>query len=290
MNFSEDRVRFVCDWLVKNKPNQDCDFYKMWISIEILRVLIDNEWTNQAIFPNNHPTTSSAVQEAIKFLRADTIGYQFQERVGRLAVRLYNIQNVLGLNRIIGSLRAGDIALAYSEIEASDFFIRRGVQHEFVTPSGIKGDDYDIRLVAQGVNCEVKHKIEDTVPSKKALERTLSAAKAQVPSEEPAILFTKIPVEWVRCPEISEIVERTKGTFFPRSSNILGIIFHWEEPSTEREGAFFWKFRYEINSDCRFENSELSNLILNKEAILGDSITVLMNKFISKCSDYSLTL
>ncbi len=290
MNFPEDRVKFICDWLVKNKPDQDCDFYKMWISVELLKVLVDNEWTNQAIFPNNHPATSPAVQEAIEFLRTATIGFQFQERISRLAVRLYNIQNVTGLDRVINSLRAGDIALAYAEIEASDFFFRRGIQHEFVTPSGIKGNDYDIRLTTHGVNCEVKHKIEDTAPSKETLERTLSAAKAQVPLEEPAILFIKIPVEWVRCPEISAIVERTKGTFFPRSSNILGIIIHWEEPSSEREGAFFWKFRYEINSSCRFENSELSNLILNKEAVLGDSITVLMNKFISKCSGYPRTL
>jgi hypothetical protein len=286
MDFSEDRVRFVCDWLIKNKPNQDCDFYKMRISIEILRVLVDNEWTNQAIFPNNHPVTSPAVQEAIKFLRTNIIGFQFQERVCRLAVRLYNIQNIAGLNRVIDSLKAGDITLAYAEIEASDFFFRRGIQHEFVAPSGIKGNDYDIRLTTHGVNCEVKHKIEDTNPSKETLERTLSAAKAQVPAEEPAILFVKIPVEWVRSPEISGIVERAKGTFFPRSLNILGIIIHWEEPSMEKEGAFFWKFRYEINSNCRFVNPELTDLILNKEATLGDSITVLMNKFISKCSDY----
>ena len=65
MIFSEDRVRFICDWLEENKPDKDCDFYKMWISIEILRVLVDNEWTNQAIFPNNYPTTSAAVREAI---------------------------------------------------------------------------------------------------------------------------------------------------------------------------------------------------------------------------------
>lgn len=286
MQFSEDRVRFVCDWLSKNHPDKDCDFYKMWISTEILRVLVGNEWVNQAVFPNNHSVTSPEVQETIRFLRSRESGFQFQERVSRFANRLYDIQEVPGLERVVKSLIEGDIALSYAEIEASSFFFRRGIEHEFITPTGNKGRDFDICLTKDGVNCEVKHKIEETDPSRKTLETTLSRAKAQVPEAEPAIFFIKIPIEWVRYSGIKEIIERTKGNFFPRSNNVLGFILYWEEPVQEREGAFFWKFRYEVNLTCEFKNDELAKSIINKEVERNDSIVSLMNKYIKKCDGY----
>lgn len=285
MKFPEDRIRFVCDWLVKNKPDKDCDFYKMWISVEILRVLVDNEWTNQVIFPKNHSTTSVVIREAIKFLKTDTNGLQFQERISRLAIRLYDIQDIAGLQRIVDFLKNGNIALSYAEIEAGSFFFRRGIQYEFVIPSGIKGKDFDIRLTEYGVNCEVKHKIEDTNPSKKTLEKTLSAAKKQVPHDEPAMFFIKIPVEWIKYSYLKRVIERTKGTFFPRSLNVLGFILHWEEPDDNREGIFFWKYRYEVNSFCTYKNERLTGLILG-EIELRDTIVRLMNKYIKKCNNY----
>lgn len=284
--FTEARVKHTCDWLMRNHPEQHCDFYKFWIAVEILRVLVDNEWTNQTIFPDIHPNTSSSVQSAVTYLRADTRGFQFQERVSKLAIRLYDSQYIPGLNRVTKSLIKGDIALAYAELEASSFFVRRSIEHEFVTACGEKGKDYDIRLIAYGVNCEVKHKIESTVPSKEALEKTLSVAKSQVPSNEPALFFVKIPIAWVQHPGMASIVDRTKRTFFPRSPHVMGIILHWEELQIERAGMFFWKFRYELNDTCTLANKELSEVILKQDVGARDSIVELMNRYISKCSNY----
>lgn len=289
MKFEEEGVKYVCDWLTQNKPEQDCDFYKMWIGVEILRALIDNEWTNQAIFPNDHPATSKETQSAISFLRTNEIGFQLQERVFRLANRLFDIQDVPNLDKVVSAIKEGDIALGYAEIEASSFFKRRNIEHEFVVPTGEKGKDFDIKINELNINCEVKHKIEETAPSKRALERTLSSAKEQVPSDESALFFIKIPEEWIAHNDIKNIVERVKGSFFPRSKNVLGFILHWEERFLENEGIFYWKYRYERNIHCDKQNDEFTDKILNVDVDLNDSITKLMNKYLKKCKNYPVT-
>jgi len=286
MKFDEDRIKLICDWLIKNKSHYDCNFYKMWLAIEILRVIIGNEWTNQAVLPNIHPTKSKATRSAIDFLRTDKLGFQFQERVYRLAQRLYDIQDITGLEKVIRGITSGDIYGGYAEIEAGSFLKRRNITFEFVIPSGKKGYDFDIKITSDpAINCEVKHKIESTLPSKEVLEITLTSANKQVPDSKPALFFIKIPEGWINSSDLKSVVKRTKGTFFPRNENVLGFVLHWEERDKINDGIFYWKYRYEENPFCSINIEEVNNK-LKMSVGLEDTITSLMKKYIKKCQNY----
>jgi len=286
MKFEEQRIADICKWLEENHPKKDCDFYKIWLSIDILRVLIGNDWTNQSIFPNIHPTSSKAVQDAIKFLRTKEISHHFQERVSKLAIRLYNIQSVLGFEKVVNEILFGDIYGGYAEIEAGDFFMRRNVYFEFVIPTGKKGKDFDIRInTTPSVNCEVKHKIESTEPGKDVLESTLSLANKQVPHNEPALFFIKIPEEWVCHKDFRNIVERVKGTFCSRNRHVVGFILHWEEKFFKTEGIFFWKYTYEENNFCSINTGDISKQ-LKVQVDPMDIFVQMLSKYVKKCQHY----
>ncbi len=260
MKFDERMVRHACSSLESRYPSKDCLFYRFGLAIEILRVLVDNEWVNQVIFPNDHPIKSKATEKAMTFLRSKGIGYQFQERVYRLATRLYQLKDVPNISQVIENIKNGDLEGAYAEIEAGRHLHSRNIPFIYVLPRGTKGLDFDIEITSPvRINCEVKHKIEGTALSKETLERTLSDAKSQVPENEPSLLFIKIPEEWIRSPEISGTIERTLGTFFPRSINVIGIMFRWEERGGG-QGVFLWKYRFEENPHFA-DTPEISEII-----------------------------
>lgn len=286
MRFPEERLKALCDSLVMKYPDSDCDFYKMALSVEVLRELVDNEWTNQAIFPNHHPVTSKSVQEAIVFLRTGDTGFQFQERVSKLAIRLLNTQEVKGLQKVVQEIRSGDIYGGYAELEAGDFLMRRDIPFEFVIPSGEKKKDFDIRITTEPrINCEVKHKIESTTISKKALESVLSSANKQVPADEPALFFIKIPEEWVKSPDFKSVVERVSGTFLPRNTHVVGFVLHWEERVPGNEGHFFWKYHLEENKDLSLNAGDVSRQ-LGVTVDPLDAFVRIMQRNIEKCRTY----
>jgi len=53
-SMTEQDIKHVCDVLKSKFPDRSLDFYKFGLAQEILRVLINNEWANQAIF-EQHP-------------------------------------------------------------------------------------------------------------------------------------------------------------------------------------------------------------------------------------------
>ncbi|MGE5540766.1 MAG: hypothetical protein ACM3TU_00560 [Bacillota bacterium] len=286
MRFSEERLKALCDSLVAKYPNEDCDFYKMALSVEVLRELVDNEWTNQAIFPNQHPVSSKSIQEAITFLRTNENGFQFQERVSKLAIRLLNMQDIKGLQKVIQEIQSGDIHGGYAELEAGDFLSRRNVPFEFVIPSGEKRKDFDIRITTEPhINCEVKHKVESTIISKETLESVLSSANKQVPVDEPALFFIKIPEEWASSSDFNNVIERVSGTFLPRNTNVVGFILHWEERVRGSQGCFFWKYHFKENKDLVLDAGDMLRQLRVAVDPLDTFIRV-MQRNIEKCRNY----
>ncbi len=286
MKLDENDIKLICDSMVANYPDKDCDSYKMLLSLEVLRAMMGDEWTNQAIFPNNHHVTSKTVLDAVNFLQTNRPGFVFQERVSKLAVHLYNIRDVVGLQKVIDEIKSGNIYGGYAELEAGDFLLRRNIPFEFVIPSGQKGQDFDIKINTNyTINCEVKHKIESTHPSKEALEATLSAANKQVPKNQPALFFIKVPISWIRHADFRGIVERTKGTFFPRNENVLGFILYWEETVQGGDGMFHWKYKFEKNSRLSVNVGNIQEE-LTAEVEPLDTFVYELRKHIKKCQDY----
>jgi hypothetical protein len=244
----ERELKIMCETIKKEHPDKDADYYKMFLSTEVLRLMIDNEWVNQAVF-KQHPNKEKKNNAAFDYLRSGANGYEWQERVSKLAERVYNLRRVPNIENIIDKIKSGELLSSYAELEVGSHLYSRGISIEFVIPKGIKGQDFDIKITSPlVVNCEVKHKIESTAISQNTLTDAIRSANDQIPHDEPAIIFIKIPEGWLSDQSFNEIINKAFEPFFERNStHIIGIMLRWEQSDTQVPGIFYWKYNFYEN-------------------------------------------
>jgi hypothetical protein len=258
---SLEQIKIICKTLKEKFPGKDRDFYKMGLSTELLRIMVDNEWVNQAIF-QEHKIKPQNTEEDRSFFKTSSGGYQWQERVRRLAERIFNLQNINNIDDIIEKIKEGNLTSRFAELEIGTTFYRRNIPFGFVKPQGKKGFDFDIIInLNPPINCEVKHKIESTEISKKIISKSLNKARLQIPKEEPAIIGLKIPEEWTRHEEMVNILTETFDNFFKNNKNIIAILIRWEERDSNHKGVFFWKYKVECNKHSNKITKDVSKLI-----------------------------
>lgn len=279
---SHEQLKIICKTLKEKFPGRDRDFYKMGLSMELLRIMIDNEWVNQAIF-FQHKTKPQRTEEDRSFFKTNSGRYQWQERVRRLAERLFNLQSIENIDDIIIKIKEGNLTSRFAELEIGTTFYRREIPFEFVKPQGKKGFDFDITInTTPRINCEIKHKIESTKISKQTILQSLKKAKNQMPKEEPAIIGLKIPEEWTQKKETVKILNETFDIFFENNKNIIAILIRWEARVSKQEGFFFWMYKIECNKHYNKITKEISELIkkikskpskwIDFESILNDCL------------------
>ena len=171
-----------------------------------LRQTIGHDWTNQVIF-EQHKEVNRSLRDARRFMKTGETAlddrWRNHVRTIRLAELLFNLQHVPGIYERVELLRAGQLESVYSDLEDGSFLYRRGVPFEYVTPTGMRGFDYDARIVLQGgafMPVEMKCNIESTDLTRGAVRGALETARKQLPKGEPGLIFLKIPEAWLREP------------------------------------------------------------------------------------------
>lgn len=259
---SLEQLKMICKTLKEKFPDKDRDFYKLGLSTELLRIMIDNNWVNQSVF-SMHAHKPQKTEEARTFFKSEKGGFQYQERVRRLAERIFNLQNIENIEDIIEKVKEGNLTSRFAELEAGTLFYRREIPFEFVKPVGKKGLDFDIRILTkQRVNCEVKHRIESTPLNKEALYQTLRKARSQLPKIEPALIIIKIPEKWAKDKDIEKLSSKILNKFFKqsKSQNVVGVIFRWESRPFSHKGLFFWRYRLEKSPFSKMENNQIREI------------------------------
>lgn len=243
-------------FIMKKFPNRDSVFYRLFLSSEVLRRIVGNEWTNQAIF-YMHQNKPPQTDEARKYLRSEFENeyeqFQWQQRLEILAERIFNLQKINNFSRLIGEIQQKNFSSRFAEIEVGAHLKRAGISFEFVIPSNKKLEDFDI-TINDGIliNCEVKQKLEETNLSKDTLDNTLNKAMKQLPKSEAALIALQIPEEWVKNLKLKEIVEKNTKKFFKKYNNLLAILFRWEIRDRYHPGAFYLMFRIEENTNSLY--------------------------------------
>jgi|ERR1035437_758519 hypothetical protein len=277
----ERELKIMCQTIKKDFPDRDDDFYKMFLSTEVLRLMIDNEWVNQSIF-SQHGQIEKKNRDAFDYFNSGLVGFEWQERVSRFAERIYNLRRVPNIEIIIQDIIDGNLVSRFAEIEVGSHLHGRGIKFEFVIPSGQKGKDYDIQIVEPlKINCEVKHKIESTNLSENTLTNTIRASNDQLPTDIPAIIFIKIPERWAFEPDLIKTIKNTFKPFFQRNKDhIIGIVLRWEQRDSYNEGMFYWIFRlffnekYQTNHEIEFFLNQLEG-----KRTIGTSFSDIVSKY-----------
>lgn len=246
----ERELEIMCQTIKKDFPDRHDDFYKMFLSTEVLRLMIDKEWVNQSIF-SQHDLIEKKNRDAFDYFNSGVRGFEWQERVSRFAERIYNLRRIPNIEILIQDIIDGNLVSRFAEIEVGSHLHGRDIKFEYVAPSGHKGKDYDIQIIDPlRINCEVKHKIESTNLSENTLTNTIRASNDQLPTETPAIIFIKIPERWAFEPDFIKTIKNSFTSFFQRNrDHIIGIVLRWEQHDRNVEGLFFWMYRLFFNEN-----------------------------------------
>ena len=259
---SLEQLKIICKTLKEKFPNKDRDFYKLGLSTELLRIMVDNEWVNQSIF-SMHDYKPQKTEKGRIFFKSEGRGFQYQERVRRLAERIFNLQNIKNIEDIVEKIKEGNLISRFSELEVGTTFYRRKIPFEFVKQTGRKRFDFDIKIKTNPeINCEVKNKIKSTILSEETLRVSLKKARDQMPKDEPSLIAVKIPEEWTLNKRILEIFPNVLDKFFKqdKSNNVVGVLFRWESRSFFHKGIFFWKYRLEKNPYSKMMNNQVREI------------------------------
>jgi hypothetical protein len=193
--------------------------------------------------------------------------YRNQEHALRIAELLFNQQSVEGIDGRLNDLREGQVEATYAELEAGGFLLRHGIPFKYIDETSVKGLDYDGQIIlhnGERVNCEMKCKIESTQFSESTIRNTLDAARKQLPSGEPSLVFLKIPELWVHHPEISTALPTVINDFLRGTSRVVSIILRWEEVHIlpkEAGSLIVYKYRIERGITPKKISSQVQDLL-----------------------------
>ena len=156
-----------------------------------------------------HKTIKRSNKSGREYLKSESLteedSFRHQNRILRLAEITFNLQFIEGLDGRIGAITSGNLEATIAELEFASYLYRSNIAFEFIQPTGIKGDDYDIEITTENgckVPCEIKTKVENATLNQKNILDPLNSARTQLPKNQPGIISLKIPELWVKKQQI----------------------------------------------------------------------------------------
>jgi hypothetical protein len=194
------------------------------LALEVIRRFLGVDWIAEHITAGKGFLRNDRSTAVIETLRMRRIV---------LSEMLYNFQDTKGFHNCLAELRAGQVESAYASMEIGRMLATRAIDRamtfEFVTPTGVKRQDFDLAItLGDGTRVcgETKCKLEETKITIRTLEDSFSAAKRQLPEDAPGIIFVKYPHAWVADPSFVDRMRALATRFFERSPSIVSIKFY----------------------------------------------------------------
>jgi hypothetical protein len=164
------------------------------------------------------------------FLRLDFTP-EFQSlktaRISDFAEMLFNLQYVEGFDDRIDQMRTASVEATYAEFDLARFLYIHEIAFKFVTPEGVKGEDYDFEVEysdGRKACVDAKCRLEGTEVRADTIRNSLNKARSNnLPADKPGIVFVKVPQIWFEQADvyrgICAVVER-----FLRPENTQRIV------------------------------------------------------------------
>jgi hypothetical protein len=114
------------------------------LAVSVIRHFFGQQWCE------DHIIQDAAHSRPAGFLRLDfTPGYAGEKKTSRVldfAETLFNLQNVEGFDDRVEQVRTAEVEAAFAEFDFARFLYIHDIAFKFVTPSGVKGRDYDFDI------------------------------------------------------------------------------------------------------------------------------------------------
>jgi hypothetical protein len=209
-----------------------------WLSIMIITFILGDKWRTKNITDNLF-TNEKRMDYLRLSLDTEQKRYEHQFRLHLLADGLFLLQNSEGFDLKIEELqkvsptnpevRLEDIVI---ELEIASTLVRSGHIIKFRACTGIQRQDFDIEIYfkkATKIFAEIKCKRDDTVVNVNNLRRTLYAAEKQLPTNNPSVVFVRIPTNWIRYENLAPEVNKVIHNYFRNIFHVNCVVFVWEE-------------------------------------------------------------
>lgn len=176
---------------VRDDPNR----LTFTMAVSVIRHFFGQPWCE------NHIIQDAAHSRPAGFMRLDfRPGFEGERKTSRVldfAETLFNLQHIDGFDDRVDQMRAGQIEATFAEFDFGRFLYLHDIDFKFVKASGIKGADYDSRIVyADGREAcvDAKCRLEGTEMRAETIRNCLMKTRSKnLPENEPGVIFVKVP-------------------------------------------------------------------------------------------------
>ena len=166
----------------------------------------------------------------------------YNSRVNRLGDAVFTLlkANVKGLDALKQRFLIRPTKPCFFEAEIASLLAYNRFEVEVTTEHGIRGEDFDLVAARDGYTISVEVTAKDDGPlTVQTILNTLKKKRTQVPSHRPAILYMRVPAEWMSDISAAQaIFTEAFVDFYKRSRRFNAVILVWEDLVPFLRGAF----------------------------------------------------
>jgi hypothetical protein len=231
------------------------------LAVTVIRHFFGQRWCE------DHIIQDAANSRPAGFLRIDyTPGFQGERKTSRIldfAETLFNLQNVVGFDDRVEQMRTAEVEAAFAEFDFGRFLYLHDIAFKFVTPSGVKGKDYDCAIeYADGREAcaDAKCRLEGTAVRAETIRNSLNKARGNnLPADKPGIIFVKVPQSWLERADVRKAAYSVVNDFLRNTERIVSVVVyatHMTEIAADKMMLMRHRFNEFLNDTHRFDRTK----------------------------------
>jgi hypothetical protein len=196
------------------------------MAVTVIRHFFGQQWCEDNIIQD------AAHSRPAGFLRLDFTpeGERKTSRILDFAEALLNLQHVDGFDNRVDQMRSGQVEATFAQFDFARFLYLHDIAFKFVTPTGVKGKDYDFGIeYADGrVACaDAKCRLEGTEVRADTIKNSLNKARTNnLPRDKPGTIFVKVPQIWFERKNVHDSIGAVVKDFLRQTEIIVSVVVY----------------------------------------------------------------
>ena len=198
------------------------------MAVTVIRHFFGKQWCE------DHLIQDATHSRPAGFLRLDfTPGFEGERKTSRVldfAETLFNLQHVEGFDDRVDQMRAGQVEATFAEFDFARFLYLHDIAFKFVTPTGVKGKDYDVGIEytdGREACADAKCRLEGTELRADTVKNSLNKARSNnLPPDKPGIIFVKVPQTWLEQEDVRRGIYAVVEEFLRNTKRIVSVVVY----------------------------------------------------------------
>lgn len=239
----------------------DKDRLTFTLAVSVIRHFFGQQWCE------DHVIQDAAHSRPAGFLRLDFArGFEGERKASRVldfAETLFNLQRIEGFDDRVDQMRSGQVEATFAEFDFARFLYLHDIAFKFVTPTGVKGKDYDFAIeYADGREAcaDAKCRLEGTEMRADTVQNSLSKARSNnLPPDKPGIIFIKVPQTWLEREDVRRGIYAVVEKFLRNTERVVSVVVYTTvvmELTEQRMMLVRHRFHEFLNAAHRFNKTK----------------------------------